>query len=382
MPENWLLPTITSNYATGVIQAINNKFIDAITLFRGGVGSNLPVSAIRFNGDLDGTFQRWNGTVWNNMRLAVAGGGTGSDNPAGARTNLELGTMAVQNSNLVNITGGTAVFSSMQTTGLGTFGQLSTADGSQIANINAANIALGVINPARLANGTPNSTVFLRGDSVWASPAGTLPSGMIAIFDVACPVGWTRMAAWDNRFPRAAATPGGVGGINAHYHDGSGFSVASHAHDAGSLVVASHGHSSGSLSIPAHGHTGSISVSGSVGSGGGHDHYFAGTTGGESNGQMNCDAGASGNMSRSQHTHDFSGRVESVGNHTHSFSGSGSVTINNAGGIGCSGTTGATAPDVSGSTGAAAPSAPCPTSARPRCAGSPRSAAGTRGRRT
>jgi len=41
--------------------------------------------------------------------LAISYGGTGADNATTARTNLGLGTMAVQNANSVNITGGKAV---------------------------------------------------------------------------------------------------------------------------------------------------------------------------------------------------------------------------------------------------------------------------------
>ena len=132
MPENWSLPSVTSNYATGVIQAINNKFIDAITLFRGGDGSNLPVNAIRYNGDLTGTFQRWNGTAWANMILGVAGGGTGSDNATGTRDNLGLGTMATQNSNAVNITGGNATNLTTFSSNTVYANQISTPDGQNI----------------------------------------------------------------------------------------------------------------------------------------------------------------------------------------------------------------------------------------------------------
>ena len=42
-----------------------------------------------------------------NTPIAVADGGTGSANASGARTNLGLGTMSVQNASSVNITGGT-----------------------------------------------------------------------------------------------------------------------------------------------------------------------------------------------------------------------------------------------------------------------------------
>ena len=53
MPENWSNPTTLSNYSTGVLQVINNKFIDAITLFRGGDGTNIPTNTIRFTGGLE-----------------------------------------------------------------------------------------------------------------------------------------------------------------------------------------------------------------------------------------------------------------------------------------------------------------------------------------
>jgi hypothetical protein len=39
--------------------------------------------------------------------LAIADGGTGATTASGARTALELGTIATQNANNVNITGGT-----------------------------------------------------------------------------------------------------------------------------------------------------------------------------------------------------------------------------------------------------------------------------------
>ena len=253
MPENWLLPQLTSNYATGVLQVINNKFIDCITLFRGGDGSNLPVNAIRYNGDLNGTFQRWNGTLWNNMILGIEGGGTGSDNPSGIRNNLGLGTMAMQNSNAVAITGGTAAFSTVSSTGMGWFGSVHTPDGANIYGIDAAKIATGVINPARLANGAPNNTVFLRGDSTWAAPAGTLPSGLIAMFSTSCPAGWTRFAALDGRYPRGNTVYGGVGGQYSHSHTAGSLAGSAHTHGAGSYSAASHNH--GNVSINASGNT-------------------------------------------------------------------------------------------------------------------------------
>ncbi len=45
-----------------------------------------------------------------------------------------------------------------------------------------------------------------------------IPSGMIAMFDSACPSGWTRVSALDNRFPMGATTYGTTGGAATHSH--------------------------------------------------------------------------------------------------------------------------------------------------------------------
>lgn len=43
-------------------------------------------------------------------------------------------------------------------------------------------------------------------------------SGFIAMSDVACPSGWTRLSALDDKFPRGSATAGTTGGADTHYH--------------------------------------------------------------------------------------------------------------------------------------------------------------------
>jgi hypothetical protein len=43
-------------------------------------------------------------------------------------------------------------------------------------------------------------------------------SGLIAIFDAACPTGWTRVSAWDSKMIRGASTYGGLGGADTHTH--------------------------------------------------------------------------------------------------------------------------------------------------------------------
>ena len=53
-----------------------------------------------------------------------------------------------------------------------------------------------------------------------AGDGGTLAvvSGLIAIFDAACPAGWTRVSAWDSKMIRGAAAYGATGGADTHTH--------------------------------------------------------------------------------------------------------------------------------------------------------------------
>ncbi len=50
------------------------------------------------------------------------------------------------------------------------------------------------------------------------SSTGTIPSGMIAMFDTTCPAGWTRFSALDGRFARGASSYGSTGGADTHTH--------------------------------------------------------------------------------------------------------------------------------------------------------------------
>jgi len=64
-------------------------------------------------------------------------------------------------------------------------------------------------------------------------------SGLIAIFDAACPTGWTRVSAWDSKMIRGAAAYGATGGADTHTHTGPSHThtYASHTHS-----VAAHTH--------------------------------------------------------------------------------------------------------------------------------------------
>lgn len=57
-------------------------------------------------------------------------------------------------------------------------------------------------------NTTISGTLTVGGVAI----SSGIPSGMIAMFAVACPSGWTRFTALDGSFPRGAATYGGAGG--------------------------------------------------------------------------------------------------------------------------------------------------------------------------
>ena len=62
---------------------------------------------------------------------------------------------------------------------------------------------------------------------------GGAPAGLILPSDVACPAGWTRVSAWDNKFIRGSAAYDAVGGgTDTHLHAGPshGHGVASHSH--------------------------------------------------------------------------------------------------------------------------------------------------------
>jgi len=91
---DWNTPTLTTTYAA-FLTALQERDVDAATMAESP--TNPPNNYIRWNTALS-KFQRWNGSIWVDLVLSGAGGGTGGTTP--------LGTMAVQNANAVAITGG------------------------------------------------------------------------------------------------------------------------------------------------------------------------------------------------------------------------------------------------------------------------------------
>lgn len=99
--------------------------------------------------------------------LPVAVGGTGATTAAGARTNLGLGTMAIQNSTGVSITGGAI-------TGMPT--PLAASDVTNKAYVDSVLAGLHILAPSRLATAAilPNSPTYSNGAS---GVGATLTSG-------------------------------------------------------------------------------------------------------------------------------------------------------------------------------------------------------------
>ena len=102
-----------------------------------------------------------------------------------------------------------------------------------------------------------------------ATLAGLTPlSGMIAIFDTACPTGWTRVSAWDDKMLRGGAAYGATGGADTHLHSDTAHSHAdTHTHAVGTLAVGA-----GAVAIQ-------IGAGGTTVSAEAHTHAISGTSG-------------------------------------------------------------------------------------------------------
>lgn len=248
-------------------------------------------------------FQEYLSGVWTDKVLALAGGGTGGSSASAARTSLGLGSMALQNSNAIAVTGGSV---------------------SSGVAIDAAALTSGLVAQARLGSGSGGAGLkFLADDQTFKVPV-TLPVGVCFIwFTPAAPSGYlicdgsavsratysalfvvvgTAYGAGDGsttfnlpnlsvRFPLGLGAPpwntvAGFGGAIDHNH-----TSAAHLHAAGTLAGPSHTHAAGSFAAANHTHSFSA-TSGTAGGGNGvtsgsdftatltsHTHSVSGTTG-------------------------------------------------------------------------------------------------------
>jgi hypothetical protein len=135
---------------------------------------------------------------------------------------------------------------------------------------------------------------------------GGVPTGMIGMFAVACPPGWTRLSAMDGRFPRAWPVYGAIGGAGSHSHTVTG-------------TVASHTHLAAGLTMPWHNHGGA--VAGTTEAGGDHSHSVSqfGTFGPSNS--VGGDSGSGISAATSGHTHAVPDHnTNNGGYHAHNFS--------------------------------------------------------------
>lgn len=186
---DWGLPVIFTKYIN-IIELLKQRDVDSATQFF-DPPTNPPDNAIRFNRTTT-KWEEYSGGTWVPIVLSPAGGGTGSDSISGARSALGIGTLATQDNNAVNITGGTingvlsgigagitALNADNLSNGTIPSGRLPSTlpalNGSLLTNLNASNLATGTIPDARFP-GTgvlvPTGAIFQFGGV--AAPTGYL----------------------------------------------------------------------------------------------------------------------------------------------------------------------------------------------------------------
>jgi hypothetical protein len=103
---NWDNPQLTTQYDVFLAEC-KERDVDAITLCLNNP-TTPPVGAVKMVrlGAGQVKLQEFGGSIFSDVVLNVAGGGTGGSTAAAARTALGIGTMGIQNANAVAITGG------------------------------------------------------------------------------------------------------------------------------------------------------------------------------------------------------------------------------------------------------------------------------------
>jgi len=297
--------TVLMSYAgsTQFTSGVNITQLDAGALTQGivpsarltGVGKlaeqNTWGARNTFNGDsiFSGSSYAWGCTVFASSDFAVFNlySGNAGGNRKWSRFITISGDLHYQRLN-DDYTSAVSIFTV-------TWDGLLGGNASALYALNASAIDRGLVNPAFLGSGSPSAATYLRGDGVWAAiatggggEASPIPSGMIAIFNGGCPVGWTRFSQLDNRFPLGSSGAGATGGSDTHSHQ---FDV----------------NSNGS---------------------GNHNHTFSGSFGGSGSGPINGGGRTSG-PSEGTSTADSGNSFEATkGNHFHDFSISGSANVN------------------------------------------------------
>ena len=170
--------------------------------------------------------------------IIVPGQGTVTSNSLsfGAPSWTPTGNTTIQGALIVN--NGTATINDLFANTLTTVNL--TGNGATITGINAANIAFGLINVARMATGTTSNATFLRGDGTWQTVVQAFTAGATGFYTSTPSVGTVRLEGNLN-------TANGGTGLTSFNNNGALYATSTSALTTGTLPVASGGTGSATL---------------------------------------------------------------------------------------------------------------------------------------
>jgi hypothetical protein len=204
---------------------------------------------------------------------------------------------------------------------------------STVASVNVA--GKFVPTSLQITNGAVSGAILVAdadGVGTWTDLTNSVPAGMLAFFEAACPSGWTQRMVYNNKFVRGGATysetGGGSDGPHLHSVDPPSTSSAadgSHTHSVdfvstGSSTDGSHTHGfGGSFTVPSDGsHSHNVSTSASSASGGGSLSVEEGVDGAAASAHTHSWSGSTSSSSDGAHTHGSSYPLTtSEGSHSH-----------------------------------------------------------------